>query len=205
MADAAGSGAGVISAGAAVPEKGAAAKDAAGTVRIVLSLSDSLPPASADAQQVRMAFTNIIKNAIEAQPGGGVLEIKSALSRRSAGTRAWRDRAGGAVGGAGAYLSGAGRAAGESPLEVVLTSVPPERAGEDFVEITFQDSGSGISESEMCRVGTPHFTTKKRGTGLGLAMVSKIVSQHGGALSIESREARGTTVRILLPVQGTVN
>ncbi len=189
-----------------------------------------------------MAFANIVKNAMEAQPDGGVLEIKSALSRRSAGTRAWLDSAGGAVGGPGAVPSGAGasgasgsgasggaavgaragagargpgagpsgsgaKASGalESPLRLVLTSVPPDSVAGDFIEITFQDTGCGISESDMSRVGTPHFTTKKRGTGLGLAMVNKIVSQHGGELSIESREAKGTLVRILLPVQGTVN
>ncbi len=207
----------------------ASVKETAGKVRIVLSLSESIPLAAADAQQVRMAFTNVIKNAMEAQPNGGVLEIKSALFHRSAAARAWRDSAGGAVGGPGAFLSGsgggassgaaadragaragatpgeAGRGALESPLRVVLTSAPPERASEDLIEITFQDTGSGISESDMCKVGTPHFTTKKRGTGLGLAMVSKIVSQHAGELAIESREARGTLVRILLPVQGTVN
>jgi nitrogen fixation/metabolism regulation signal transduction histidine kinase len=222
-------------AGVAQPGTGAAGKERPGSARIVLSLSESLPPASVDAQQVRMAFANIVKNAMEAQPDGGVLEIKSALSRRSAGTRAWRDSAGGAVGGPGAVLSGeggagaggtrkgagSGAAAGEagaaaggraegpgalgSPVSVVLTSVPSDRAAEDFIEITFQDTGCGISESDIARVGTPHFTTKKRGTGLGLAMVNKIVSQHGGELSIESREARGTLVRILLPVRGTIN
>ena len=217
------------------------ARERAGKVRIVLSLSESLPPASADAQQVRMAFANIVKNAMEAQPDGGVLEVMSALSRRSAGARAWRGGAGGAVGGPGAVLSGVrgpaaasvgvgprgggsrgavgaeGRTAGPSAgresapaaverlSRVVLTSAPSDRAAGDFIEITFQDTGCGISESDIARVGTPHFTTKKRGTGLGLAMVNKIVSQHGGELSIESREARGTLVRILLPVQGTVN
>ena len=214
-------------------EAGPAGKETAGKVKIVLSLSGSLPLAAADAQQVRMAFTNIVKNAMEAQPDGGVLEIKTALSRRSAGARAWRDSAGGAIGGPGAVLSGAGgaamgrgtRGAGvaaasgtakgagmaagpsglESPLSVVLTGVSPDRAGEDFIEITFQDTGCGISESDIGRVGTPHFTTKKRGTGLGLAIVNKIISQHAGELAIESREASGTLVRILLPVQGTVN
>jgi nitrogen fixation/metabolism regulation signal transduction histidine kinase len=189
-------------------EAGAAGKESAGKVRIALSLSDSLPHAAADAQQVRMAFTNIVKNAMEAQPDGGVLEIKTALSRRPARARAWRDSAGGAVGGPGAVLSGeglAGPGGPEASLGVVLTGVPPDRAAEDFIEITFRDTGCGISESDILRVGTPHFTTKKRGTGLGLAMVNKIVSQHAGELAIESREAGGTLVRILLPVQGTVN
>ena len=201
-------------------DQGAAGGPGAAGVKILLSLSESLPLASADGQQVRMALTNIVKNAIEAQPDGGVLEIKTALSRRSAGARAWRDSAGGAVGGPGAFLSGtraagveaegpgagpAARGALESPFSVVLTSAPPDSAGGDFIEITFQDRGCGISETDILKVGTPHFTTKKRGTGLGLAMVNKIVSQHGGELAIESRAAKGTLVRILLPVQGTVN
>ena len=223
--------------------KAAPAKNVSGRVRIKLSLGDSLPLAAADAQQVRMAFTNIVKNAMEAQPDGGVLEIKSVLSRRSTRTGAWRDSAGGAFGGPGAVLSGrrastagadvtsagpgvgtrpsrpgaapsgtgpgadttaVGPGALESALSVVLTSVPPDRAEGDFIEITFTDTGCGISETLIGKVGTAHFTTKKRGTGLGLAVVNKIISQHGGGLSIESREARGTLVRILLPVQGTV-
>jgi nitrogen fixation/metabolism regulation signal transduction histidine kinase len=189
---------------------GSSDKGAAGKVRIELSLSDSLPLASADAQQLRMAFMNIIKNAMEAQPDGGLIEIKSALSRRSAGTGAWMDHAGGAFGGPGAILSGVPATAGttatasSSPASAVLTSVPADRAEGDFIEVAFRDEGCGMSALDIGHVGVPHFTTKIHGTGLGLAMVNKIVSQHGGGLSIESQQARGTVVRILLPVQRTV-
>jgi signal transduction histidine kinase len=156
-------------------------------IRFDLALSPKLPIIKVDAQQIRMAFINIIKNAIEAQPQGGVLRIGTALAPRSAGARTR----------AGLGYRGPGTDAAISP---------PSYGGEgDFVEVTFTDEGSGIPAALMERVGTPHFTTKKGGTGLGLAVVNKIVSQHGGSLEVESVESKGTTVRITLAVQGAIN
>ncbi len=65
--------------------------------------------------------------------------------------------------------------------------------------ISFQDNGSGMSVGEMGRAFEPYFTTKQAGTGLGLLVVRRIVREHGGEIQLESREGKGTTVRILLP------
>lgn len=65
--------------------------------------------------------------------------------------------------------------------------------------VSFQDSGSGMSVTEMGRAFEPYFTTKQSGTGLGLLVVRRIVREHGGEIQLESREGKGTTVRILLP------
>ena len=65
--------------------------------------------------------------------------------------------------------------------------------------VSFQDNGSGMSVAEMGRAFEPYFTTKQSGTGLGLLVVRRIVREHGGEIQLESREGKGTTVRILLP------
>src|SRR5213595_2019516 len=67
------------------------------------------------------------------------------------------------------------------------------------VLITFVDSGSGMSAENLGRVFEPYFTTKPAGTGLGLLIVRRIVREHGGELSIQSREGKGLTVTIRLP------
>ncbi|MFH1778248.1 MAG: ATP-binding protein [Candidatus Omnitrophota bacterium] len=67
-----------------------------------------------------------------------------------------------------------------------------------FVEIT--DNGGGISEADKHRLYTPFFTTKARGTGLGLCIVKSIVELHGGDLRLESGVGKGTTVAIRIPI-----
>ncbi|MCY0869184.1 MAG: ATP-binding protein, partial [Firmicutes bacterium] len=71
--------------------------------------------------------------------------------------------------------------------------------GDETVEIRVTDDGCGMSEEELRRVKEPFFTTKESGTGLGLMVSERIVSEHGGELFIESSPGLGTTVRILLP------
>ncbi|MHB1184510.1 MAG: ATP-binding protein [Desulfobulbia bacterium] len=67
------------------------------------------------------------------------------------------------------------------------------------VEIQVRDTGCGIAEDTLERVMDPYFTTKPEGTGLGLAMVYKIIDEHGGTIKIASKEGQGTTVSIVLP------
>ncbi len=69
-----------------------------------------------------------------------------------------------------------------------------------IVKIVVRDSGSGIPADLLDRVMDPYFTTKADGTGLGLAMVHKIIDEHGGAIRFASREGQGTEVTITLPV-----
>jgi two-component system nitrogen regulation sensor histidine kinase GlnL len=69
--------------------------------------------------------------------------------------------------------------------------------------VTLADNGPGIPEAVLARLGTPFFTTRAGGTGLGLAVARHWVSRHGGMLQIESEEGRGTQVRVSLPVRRT--
>jgi signal transduction histidine kinase len=67
------------------------------------------------------------------------------------------------------------------------------------VIVSFTDTGGGISVENLSRVFEPYFTTKSSGTGLGLLIVRRIVREHGGELSIESKEGKGLTLTIRLP------
>jgi PAS domain S-box-containing protein len=69
----------------------------------------------------------------------------------------------------------------------------------DFLEISISDTGHGISENILDKIFIPFFTTKDRGTGLGLALVHKIVVSHGGSISVASSDT-GTTFRIRFPL-----
>ncbi|MCC7509836.1 MAG: GHKL domain-containing protein [Planctomycetes bacterium] len=70
----------------------------------------------------------------------------------------------------------------------------------DLLGIEVIDTGCGIAESNMDRMFRPYFTTKKHGTGMGLAMVRRIVEEHGGQITFESEAGKGTRFIILLPV-----
>ena len=67
------------------------------------------------------------------------------------------------------------------------------------VNISFTDTGGGMSAESLSRVFEPYFTTKTAGSGLGLLIVRRIVREHGGEMSIESAEGKGLTLTIRLP------
>lgn len=77
-------------------------------------------------------------------------------------------------------------------------SVLPLAAGK-YVRITFQDTGVGIPEADLPKVFDPYFTTKPRGTGLGLTTAYSIIKRHNGYIVLESEPGRGTRVQIYLP------
>jgi signal transduction histidine kinase len=70
----------------------------------------------------------------------------------------------------------------------------------DTVEIAIADNGPGIAEADSTRLWDPDFTTKKRGTGLGLALVRQTVRAHGGDVFLRATED-GTCFVVLLPVK----
>ena len=67
------------------------------------------------------------------------------------------------------------------------------------VEVVVEDSGEGIPAENLNKIFNPFFTTKDRGTGLGLSMVYKIVESHGGTIAVSSREGIGTKFKVYLP------
>ncbi len=72
--------------------------------------------------------------------------------------------------------------------------------GADGVWVSVGDTGGGIPQEQINRIFEPFYTTKKKGTGLGLMIVQRIVRAHGGRIELESQVGRGTTFRIWLPL-----
>jgi len=73
------------------------------------------------------------------------------------------------------------------------------QAAPGTIHVSFRDTGKGISPADLQRVFQPFYTTKHRGSGLGLPIVKKIVQAHGGMIEIASEPAKGTTVTLTLP------
>jgi len=72
---------------------------------------------------------------------------------------------------------------------------------DDRVEISVIDRGAGIAPKDRESIVNPFFTTKSSGVGLGLAIVSKIVDEHGGEITVESEPGAGSVFHVLLPVR----
>ena len=70
----------------------------------------------------------------------------------------------------------------------------------DGIWVSVADTGGGIPEEQINRIFEPFYTTKKKGTGLGLMIVQRIVRAHNGRIELESHEGQGTTFRIWLPL-----
>ncbi|WP_336788012.1 PAS domain S-box protein [Paenibacillus sp. MMO-177] len=126
-------------------------------VEIRISGLDGLPDIHCVAAQLKQVFINLIKNALEAMPNGGFLDIKASLPN------------------------------------------------EETVMIQVTDTGKGIPQELIAKIGSPFYTTKENGTGLGMTASQQIIHSHGGTLDITSTEGKGTTIHICLPAANAQN
>jgi two-component system nitrogen regulation sensor histidine kinase GlnL len=140
--------------------------------RIHTRFDPSLPEVLGDEAQLAQVFRNLIKNALQALVGrrGGELTITTRMATNFHLLRSETQHANGA-----------------------------SRKGR-VLAIDFADNGSGITPEHLSRLFTPFFTTKTKGTGLGLAVSQKIVAQHGGTIRAESDPGQGTVFHVYLPV-----
>jgi signal transduction histidine kinase len=119
--------------------------------RFELALPDRVEPLDVDTGRVREIVRNLLRNAIEAMPTGG-------------------------------------------PIEIELHSQP------GGIDLSVRDRGAGIPLETLPRVGTPFFSTKTGGSGLGVAISRRIAEDHGGKLEVGNREgAPGVCARLWLP------
>ncbi|HEX6893783.1 MAG TPA: ATP-binding protein [Bryobacteraceae bacterium] len=119
-------------------------------VAIYKNYSPDIPPFLLDHQLIERVIYNLLLNAAQASPPGGIITVKT---RQLDGT----------------------------------------------VEVAVIDRGSGIDPKHIENIFNPFFTTKSAGVGLGLAIVSKIVDEHQGKITVESESGAGTVFRVFLP------
>jgi nitrogen fixation/metabolism regulation signal transduction histidine kinase len=148
-------------------------------VEVETQYADNLPQALVDPEQMERAFFNVIKNAIEAMSDGGRLTVS---------TRAFTDSESKQQPPESPFVNG------ESKRGV------PFAKGDIEIEVEFADTGPGISADSMEKLFIPHFSTKRGGAGLGLAIVQKIVSDHGGDVTVESEEGKGAVFTLRIPI-----
>jgi two-component system sporulation sensor kinase B len=74
------------------------------------------------------------------------------------------------------------------------------QAMESYVQLRIEDTGIGMDDEQLKRLGKPYYSTKDKGTGLGTMVVFRIIEAMGGSVSVQSEKGRGTVFTILLPL-----
>lgn len=137
-------------------------------VRIGRSWDRNLPPLMLDGGQVERAFLNLLVNALQAMPRGGLLSLQTKI-------RAPAD-----------------------PLPEGCFLPGLLQPGRSWAEVRVADTGEGIPGEVLEEIFRPFFTTKAKGTGLGLSLARRIIEQHQGHIFVRSRPGAGTVFYVLL-------
>jgi two-component system cell cycle sensor histidine kinase/response regulator CckA len=131
-------------------------------VRCEFVIADNLWLSEIDVDQIGQVMNNLVINAVQAMPQGGVIHIEA----ENVSLEDQND-----------YQLPAGR----------------------YLKIRVQDRGEGIPPENLPRIFDPYFTTKEKGSGLGLASAETIVRQHAGRISVVSSPGAGSTFTFFLP------
>lgn len=131
-------------------------------VKCEYSLPDELWPAEIDEGQIGQVINNLIINADQAMPQGGVIRV-----------------------------------AAENVVIASKRGLPLKEG--PYLKVTIQDQGVGIPHEILPRIFDPYFTTKRKGSGLGLATSFSITKNHDGLITAESEVGRGSTFSVYLP------
>ena len=134
-------------------------------VRSEFSLPDDLWPVEVDEGQMNQVIQNLVLNADQAMPDGGLIRISA---ENVSVTEAAANR---------------------------NLSLNPGR----HVRISIRDTGTGIPEGHLPRIFDPYFTTKQKGSGLGLSITFSIIAKHRGYITVESAVGEGTAFHFYLP------
>lgn len=133
-------------------------------VKCEYSIPEELWPVEIDENQVGQVINNMIVNAVQAMPKGGIIRISA------------------------------------ENFVVTAKHALPLQDG-DYIRITIKDEGVGIPPNYMQKIFDPYFTTKQKGSGLGLTICYSIIKKHGGHISVDSDIGRGATFSIYLPAR----
>lgn len=85
---------------------------------------------------------------------------------------------------------------GGGAITITINSIKDQ-----FIQITIHDEGTGIPKDKIKKLGEPFYTTKEKGTGLGLMVSYRIIEEHNGSIEVESEEGIGTLFKIRLPLK----
>ena len=131
-------------------------------VRCDFDIPDDLWSVYIDEGQINQVIANLVINAGQAMPEGGVINIRARNT------------------------------------VIKRTGALPLPKG-NYIEILIEDHGVGISKEHLDRIFDPYFTTKQKGSGLGLAVTYSIIHKHNGHITVTSQRDAGTTFYIYLP------
>ncbi|MBA7510319.1 Sensor histidine kinase RcsC [subsurface metagenome] len=131
-------------------------------VRCEFSLPADLWPVEVDEGQISQVINNLIINADQAMPEGGIIEVCA------------------------------------ENITIDASYGFPVKEGE-YIKISIKDQGVGIPEEYLTKIFDPYFTTKQKGSGLGLATTYSIIKNHQGYITLESKTRAGTTFYVYLP------
>jgi len=131
-------------------------------VRCKFVVPEDVWPVEVDEGQMNQVINNLIINADQSMPEGGIIEV------------------------------GIKNLTATPQNEMSLTEGR-------YVKITITDHGTGIPEEYLHKIFDPYFTTKQKGSGLGLASVYSIIKHHGGFVGVESKVGAGTTFQVYIP------
>jgi len=163
-----------------------------------LNLHPDLPRVMGDESQLSQVFLNMMLNAVDAMPEGGVLRIQTEpyVVEDVFGDQFQRHfaprRRGDPV------ESDYFRLRKPDPLSAILAKFSK---GDRLAKIRISDTGTGIRKEDLEKIFDPFFTTKPpdKGTGLGLSICLRIVESAGGVIRVESEAGQGSTFEIYLP------
>ncbi len=95
----------------------------------------------------------------------------------------------------------AGGGSGKVLISTALRRATRRGAAAAFLEVRFRDTGVGIPAGDLKNLFIPFFTTKEKGTGLGLPISQRIIENHGGTIEVRSQPGEGATFTVLLPIE----
>ena len=90
-------------------------------------------------------------------------------------------------------------AAGQGPVHVRIACAETDLAGQPALRVTVRDNGPGLNDEQRQKIFEPFYTTKTRGTGLGMAIAKRIVEAHGGTIDTAEVVGPGAEIVITLP------
>ncbi len=167
-------------------------------VQTELDLQPNLPLIKGDESQLSQVFINIILNAVDAMPDGGILQVQTKGHVLEYVSRDRPERMVPARRKSDPVESDYSHLRGRRPFAVGLSKFSK---GDRLVQVRITDTGCGIKKESLENIFDPFFTTKApdKGTGLGLSISLKIVESFGGEIRVESEVGKGTAFEIYFP------